>query len=89
MEEKNIATIGTGIPSLSLGAEMAKQMAEREEIPAVVQQPGIPKYTYLHGSTRIRNGHKLRRNEPCPCGSGKKYKRCCVDSDTFAVKEEN
>ena len=20
---------------------------------------------------------KLRRNEPCPCGSGKKYKRCC------------
>lgn len=20
---------------------------------------------------------KLGRNEPCPCGSGKKYKRCC------------
>lgn len=23
---------------------------------------------------------KLGRNEPCPCGSGKKYKRCCMDS---------
>ncbi len=22
------------------------------------------------------------RNEPCPCGSGKKYKRCCLDSVT-------
>lgn len=21
--------------------------------------------------------HKVQRNEPCPCGSGKKYKRCC------------
>jgi uncharacterized protein len=22
-------------------------------------------------------GNKIRRNDPCPCGSGKKYKRCC------------
>ena len=22
-------------------------------------------------------GKKISRNEPCPCGSGKKYKRCC------------
>ena len=21
------------------------------------------------------------RNDPCPCGSGKKYKRCCIDRD--------
>lgn len=24
-----------------------------------------------------REGPKIGRNEPCPCGSGKKYKRCC------------
>lgn len=24
---------------------------------------------------------KTGRNDPCPCGSGKKYKRCCSDSD--------
>jgi uncharacterized protein YecA (UPF0149 family) len=24
-----------------------------------------------------RQGDKVGRNEPCPCGSGKKYKRCC------------
>lgn len=22
---------------------------------------------------------KVGRNDPCPCGSGKKYKRCCLD----------
>ena len=25
---------------------------------------------------------KLRRNEPCPCGSGKKYKKCCLGIPT-------
>lgn len=25
----------------------------------------------------IRRGEKIGRNEPCPCGSGKKYKNCC------------
>src|ERR1700761_4194759 len=24
---------------------------------------------------------KIGRNQPCPCGSGKKYKRCCGDLD--------
>jgi uncharacterized protein YecA (UPF0149 family) len=22
---------------------------------------------------------RIGRNEPCPCGSGKKYKRCCIE----------
>ena len=25
----------------------------------------------------VREGRKVGRNEPCPCGSGKKYKKCC------------
>ena len=28
------------------------------------------------GQTYIRNERKIGRNEPCPCGSGKKYKQC-------------
>jgi len=27
--------------------------------------------------TVVRETPKIRRNEPCPCGSGKKYKKCC------------
>ncbi len=26
----------------------------------------------------MRTGRKIGRNEPCPCGSGKKYKKCCL-----------
>ncbi len=25
---------------------------------------------------------KVKRNEPCPCGSGKKYKYCCYATDS-------
>jgi len=25
----------------------------------------------------VRSGAKIGRNDPCPCGSGKKYKKCC------------
>jgi tetratricopeptide (TPR) repeat protein len=29
---------------------------------------------------------KPGRNDPCPCGSGKKYKRCCRDKDEAAER---
>ena len=25
----------------------------------------------------VKKGNKVGRNDPCPCGSGKKYKKCC------------
>ena len=25
----------------------------------------------------VKKGKKIGRNDPCPCGSGKKYKQCC------------
>lgn len=28
-------------------------------------------------SEPVKKPHKIGRNEPCPCGSGKKYKKCC------------
>ncbi|MBQ9827214.1 MAG: SEC-C domain-containing protein [Lachnospiraceae bacterium] len=28
-------------------------------------------------STTVVKGKKIGRNDPCPCGSGKKYKHCC------------
>ena len=27
------------------------------------------------------------RNDPCPCGSGKKYKRCCLEKDAARERE--
>ncbi|WP_269082983.1 SEC-C metal-binding domain-containing protein [Sporosarcina globispora] len=27
---------------------------------------------------------KISRNDPCPCGSGKKYKKCCGSKDAVS-----
>ncbi len=38
------------------------------------------RWVYVDGSFEPGAGErpgKVGRNEPCPCGSGKKYKRCC------------
>jgi hypothetical protein len=31
--------------------------------------------------TPIRHQPKTGRNQPCPCGSGKKYKKCCMSKE--------
>ena len=31
---------------------------------------------------------KIGRNDPCPCGSGKKYKQCCASSGAADEREE-
>lgn len=47
-------------------------------------QPNVEKlYRYFFkpvktaSTTFVHAGPKVGRNEPCPCGSGKKYKKCC------------
>ena len=35
--------------------------------------------------TFVRSGRKVGRNEPCPCGSGKKYKHCCGRASAAAA----
>jgi preprotein translocase subunit SecA len=46
---------------------LANELAEAEEAP---QQAAAQKRPF------VRKGRKIGRNEPCPCGSGKKYKQC-------------
>jgi len=36
------------------------------------------------GGTVLREVPKTGRNDPCHCGSGKKYKKCCADADSAA-----
>jgi hypothetical protein len=33
-------------------------------------------------------GRSLGRNDPCHCGSGRKYKQCCLEKDEAAAREE-
>jgi SEC-C motif len=40
--------------------------------------PAQPKQQYITPSfTPIKSAPKIGRNDSCPCGSGKKYKKCC------------
>jgi len=36
---------------------------------------------------KVESG-KISRNAPCPCGSGKKYKRCCLNKATSSPPED-
>ncbi len=42
-----------------------------------------------HVSTRRRSVARVGRNDPCPCGSGKKYKRCCIDKDQERLRDSS
>ena len=33
-------------------------------------------------SVTVRIENRIGRNDPCPCGSGKKHKKCCIDKET-------
>ena len=34
----------------------------------------------------VRKDDKIGRNDPCPCGSGKKYKKCCLVTQATAAR---
>ena len=64
---------------LNKGEEQEKpnavQMAlKREQVAKPTQTSGDGTDT---ANKTVRKGKKVGRNDPCPCGSGKKYKKCC------------
>jgi preprotein translocase subunit SecA len=34
-------------------------------------------FDHIKQKAKDEEGHKIGRNDPCPCGSGKKFKKCC------------
>ncbi len=49
----------------------------RKESPANLAEPSRAAAGRHDAGTAVRSELKVGRNAPCPCGSGKKYKRCC------------
>jgi len=39
--------------------------------------PPVPSSPQKRPKTFVRDEAKVGRNDPCPCGSGKKHKKCC------------
>ncbi|MBT3789966.1 MAG: UPF0149 family protein [Alphaproteobacteria bacterium] len=68
--------------SLITGTEEEQQQVRddaAEALPVVVK--GIYDFWKVrrkpHSDEEVSLGTKVGRNEPCPCGSGRKYKKCC------------
>jgi len=63
--------------------ELLKQMEKNIEIITAIEQDCLS--TRLTKKQReanyqpIRTEPKYNRNQDCPCGSGKKYKKCCLN----------
>lgn len=61
-----------GMPTIVSGSSKAAEML-RESVP-YLNKMGIP--VDLDGNA-VKVEKKIYPNDPCPCGSGKKYKKCC------------
>ena len=73
MFEEMIAAIREDAVKYILRANVAQKI-EREQ----VAKPVVASHGDGSESKKpIRKGEKVGRNDPCPCGSGKKYKKCC------------
>ncbi|PVV84087.1 preprotein translocase subunit SecA [Dehalogenimonas alkenigignens] len=57
---------------LAVGAAPASPKAEVSSPMAAIAAPRTAAPT-----AKDAEGHKVGRNDPCPCGSGKKFKKCC------------
>ncbi len=78
------------LSALAGGAEVPEDAAASAAIPAAARAamrggprahgqadaPAVPPVPLEPQGTFVRGERKIGRNEPCPCGSGKKYKHC-------------
>ena len=67
-----MASINAEISNYLLNAEV-RQNIEREEVKNIKTNDGKEGVK----NTPKKAKEKIGRNDPCPCGSGKKYKQCC------------
>tara|TARA_R110000850_G_scaffold131982_1_gene253018 strand:+ start:4017 stop:4259 length:243 start_codon:yes stop_codon:yes gene_type:complete len=53
-------------------------MADEENVYEITQ---MGEYPHMNNPVQqyFRDKAKIGRNEPCPCGSDKKYKKCCIN----------
>ncbi len=78
-----VATISR-MKELSLERLFKIQIQRQEDVEKISQRERKQRMQLGRGgpssekpSTIRRDGKKIGRNDPCPCGSGKKYKQCC------------
>ena len=62
------------------GQKIREDFLRQLRAPLLELIPEEPPSADLGGFTIERTTAKVGRNDPCPCGSGRKYKRCCLST---------
>ena len=70
VKQRRIVLTHAATPTSGAEEEKSTRDAARDD------QPETPAGAEAKGKTVKREEGKVGRNEPCPCGSGKKYKKC-------------
>lgn len=68
-----ITLITTTVLSVAQSNKSVSEQEVQELIDKAIQKQAAP-----IKPQRAEKKKKIGRNEPCPCGSGKKYKKCCL-----------
>ncbi len=60
-------------------ANVMQWVRKKDREKAIREGHSLPHYVPPTGKMSAKGEHnKINRNDPCPCGSGKKYKNCCM-----------
>jgi len=52
-------------------------------IPEIDRQAALMEDWFTMQEPYVREDKKIGRNDPCPCGSGKKFKKCCIGKGIY------
>ena len=90
MFDEMVASIQTDVVKILLNIQKAGELKREQNVKitsaaqatlnsinVVTENKQIPQSTTEKKAPVVNQGPKVGRNDPCPCGSGKKYKNCC------------
>nr|WP_241498900.1 SEC-C metal-binding domain-containing protein [Rufibacter ruber] len=69
--------IGTLFPNIRFGTKLEYKWEQSAELDNLVKY--LPNYHASNSKPNFIKHKKIKRNEKCLCGSGKKYKNCCLE----------
>lgn len=74
-------------PMLKMDDEEFKEFQYSFLIPMITRHKQM--FPQMHGQklSKPATSGKIGRNSPCPCGSGKKFKKCCIDKASPEISE--
>lgn len=88
--------IMSALENNTMGGDMVAKAAEAlsngemvetstDTLQNVIANSNVPvNYGYYRKPIQqVRDGRKIGRNDSCPCGSGKKFKHCCMNTGKY------